>query len=437
MVHFANGVTVESMVDVEATVAKAEVKSCTVQQVELVAVRFFVVSAAAPLPIQVSDCSVPPAVFKAQRAAQDAIQAQIDALLVRKAAGEDVDAEVTRLTEAKAAVATHVKVSRKLRLDNRVIDLRTRANNAIFRIQSGVQELFREYLLSHGSTEIHSPKLLGAASEGGASVFKLQYFDRPACLAQSPQFYKQMAIAADFGSVFEIGPIFRAEKSNTRRHLCEFNGLDLEMAFNEHYHEVTDVIGAMFVFIFDELPKRYAPELAAVNDQYPFKPIRYQNPPLRFEWPQIIQLLRENGETIGDLDDLSTPQETLLGEIIAKKYDSDFYWVDKYPADIRPFYSMVDPANPQFTNSYDWFVRGWEIISGAQRIHEPELLTQRCIAKGVDPATVSEYIDAFRYGCPPHGGCGIGLERLVMLYLGLKNIRQSSLFPRDPLRIAP
>jgi aspartyl-tRNA synthetase len=332
---------------------------------------------------------------------------------------------------------TQNKVSRNTRLDNRIIDLRTRANNAIFRIQSGVAMLFREYLLQKDFVEIHSPKLLGAASEGGSSVFRLPYFKREACLAQSPQLYKQMCIAADFGRVFEVGPVFRAEDSHTRRHLCEFMGLDLEMAFNEHYHEVTDVLGQMFCYIFDHLPKRFATELAAINDQFPFKPLRYSNPPRRFTWPEIVKILNENGEALGDFEDIGTEQETKLGQIIAEKYGEDFYWVDKFPATIRPFYTMTDPADERYTNSYDWFVRGWEITSGAQRIHEPEMLTERAIAKGVEPETIRDYIDAFKYGCSPHAGGGVGLERLVMLYLGLKNIRMSSLFPRDPKRITP
>lgn len=269
MVKFAQDLSSESIVDLEGTLVKSEqpVDSCTVRELELRVSRLLVVSQAATLPVQVSDCAVPSAVFVAQKAAQKKIQDQIDALVKRQEAGEDVAAAIAKLTEEKASQSKMVKVIRKTRLDNRIIDLRTRANNAIFRIQSGMGTLFREFLLQLDFVEIHSPKLLGAASEGGASVFKLPYFKRDACLAQSPQFYKQMAIAADFGRVFEVAPVFRAEDTFTRRHLCEFMGLDLEMSFNEHYHEVTDVIGQMFVYIFDNLPKRFAAELAAINDQ--------------------------------------------------------------------------------------------------------------------------------------------------------------------------
>jgi aspartyl-tRNA synthetase len=159
---------------------------------------------------------------------------------------------------------------------------------------------------------------------------------------------------------------------------------------------------------------------------------------MRFTWPEIVKILRENGEEeLGDFEDIGTEQETKLGQIIADKFETDFYWVDKFPATVRPFYTMTDPADERYTNSYDFFLRGWEITSGAQRIHDPEMLTERAQAKGVTPESIKDYIDAFRYGCPPHAGCGIGLERIVMLYLGLKNIRQSSLFPRDPKRLTP
>ena len=450
--------------DIQGKLVKAEQKvdSCTIQELELQPETLFVISKADTLPILVTDCSVKPAVFEEQKKAQAVFQKEIDALIAQRKEGErddELEAKIEKLTEQKATMSKLVKIKRNKRLDHRIIDLRTRANNAIFRIQSAVGTLFREFLLTQDFVEIHSPKTLGQASEGGASVFKFPYFETQGCLAQSPQLYKQMCIAADFGRVFEVGPVFRAEKSFTRRHLCEFMGLDMEMAFNEHYYEVTEMIGNMFCYIFDNIPKRFPKELEAINDQYPFKPLRYQNPPLRFDWPQIVKLLRDDGDKdIGDFSDIGTEQETRLGQIIAEKYDTDFYWVDKYPSDERPFYTMPDPKDERYSNSYDWFVRGWEITSGAQRIHDPELLTsknererkwsrgnndffsfssERATVKGVDPETIKDYIDSFRYGCSPHGGCGVGLERLVMLYLGLKNIRMSSLFPRDPKRLAP
>jgi len=278
---------------------------------------------------------------------------------------------------------------------------------------------------------------VGCASEGGSQVFKVQYFEGNAFLAQSPQLHKQMAICADMERVFEIGPIFRAENSFTRRHMTEFMGLDIEMAFKEHYHEVEDFIGELFIHIFDGLKEKFAKELEIISQQYPFEPLQYQKPSLRLKFSEGIALLRESGEKVEELEDLNTPQEKLLGSIVKKKYGTDFYMLDKFPKKVRPFYTMPDPADERYTNSYDFFIRGQEIMSGAQRIHDPVLLEKRVKECNVGVDGVKDYINAFRFGAPPHAGGGIGLERVVMLYLGLKNIRVSSLFPRDPHRLRP
>lgn len=341
------------------------------------------------------------------------------------------------LQKKKADLQTVRMVGLNLRLDHRVIDLRTRANQAIFRIQSGVCTLFREILLEKGFIEIHSPKLIGAASEGGAGLFKVQYFEGEAFLAQSPQLYKQMAIMGDLGKVFEIGPVFRAENSNTHRHLTEFTGLDLEMVFNEHYHEVVDVLGETYTYIFDGLYKGFHDEIEAVRSQFPFEDIRYERPVRRFVWTEIVDMLRQQGVQIGDFDDINTGQEKLLGQIIREKYGIDFYLVDKFPLSVRPFYTMMDAADPRYSNSYDFFLRGEEICSGAQRINDRTLLIERAKHHNIDVKKIQSYIDAFKYGAWTHAGGGAGLERIVMLFLGLGNIRRSSLFPRDPGRLEP
>ena len=192
----------------------------------------------------------------------------------------------------------------------------------------------------------------------------------------------------------------------------------------------------MFTFIFDEIPKRFPDELKVIRKQFPFEDLVYK-PFLRLNYKDAIQMLREHGETIGDFDDFTTPQELLVGKIIKEKYNTDFYIIDKFPSAIRPFYTMPDIDDPNYSNSYDVFVRGQEITSGAQRIHDPEFLMKRCIEKGVDPATLKDYIESFRFGSWPHAGCGIGLERITMLYLGIPNIRRVTLFPRDPVRLNP
>lgn len=268
--------------------------------------------------------------------------------------------------------------------------------------------MFREFLDGRNFTEIHTPKIIPAASEGGANVFKVSYFKGDAFLAQSPQLYKQMCICADFERVYEIAPVFRAENSFTHRHMTEFVGLDLEMAFQEHYHEVLDIFDELFVYIFEGLKTRFTAEMEAVKRQYPFADFEYLPKSLRLQYKDGIQMLREAGVEIGDHDDMNTAQERKLGELVKAKYGTDFYMLDKFPLEIRPFYTMPDAKNEGYSNSYDFFIRGEEILSGAQRIHDPALLKERAEAHGVDLKTIQGYLDAFKYGVPPHAGGGIG-----------------------------
>lgn len=330
-----------------------------------------------------------------------------------------------------------VVVKQDTRLDNRVIDLRTLTNQAIYRVEAAVCRLFRETLDARGFTEIHTPKIINSASEGGANVFKVSYFKTSAYLAQSPQLYKQMAIAGDFEKVYTVGSVFRAEDSNTHRHLTEFVGLDLEMAIKYHYHEVVDVIGELFTSIFRGLEAEYTAEIETVRKQYASEPFMFLEPALRLDYSEGVKMLNENGIEMKDDEDLTTANEKFLGKLVRQKYQTDFFILDKYPLAVRPFYTMPDPNSSKFSNSYDMFIRGEEILSGAQRIHEPEFLTERAKVHGIDIEKIKPYIDSFRYGCPPHAGGGIGMERVIMLYLGLHNIRKTSMFPRDPKRLAP
>lgn len=344
-------------------------------------------------------------------------------------------------SEAEAEASGLPIVNLDTRLDSRVIDLRTPTNQAIFKIQSGVCQLFREFLSGRGFTEIHTPKIIAAASEGGSNVFEINYFKGSAYLAQSPQLYKQQLIAADFEKVFEVAPVFRAENSNTHRHMTEFMGLDLEMAFEEHYDEVLEVLADLFVFIFGELKKRYGKEIDVVRKQFPVEDFKLpkDGKMIKLHFKEGIQMLREAGKDVDDFEDLSTENERLLGKLVKDKYDTDFYILDKFPLAIRPFYTMPDAEDPRYSNSYDFFMRGEEILSGAQRIHDPALLKERMEFHEVSPDApgLNDYVNAFTYGCPPHAGGGIGLERVVMFFLDLKNIRRASLFPRDPRRIRP
>ncbi|KAL2416083.1 Aspartate-tRNA ligase, cytoplasmic [Exophiala dermatitidis] len=339
--------------------------------------------------------------------------------------------------EAEAATDGH-SLSDRVRLSNRVLDLRTPTSQAIFRIQSGVCRAFRNFLEDRGFLEIHTPKLQGGATEGGADVFQVNYFGRPAFLAQSPQLAKQMCISADMGKVYEIGPVFRAENSNTPRHMTEYTGLDLEMAINRHYHETMWLIDACLKDIFKTIYARHRADVDATKHHFPHEDLIWLEQTPRLTFSEAVQLLNESGWTNEDgsqqseLEDLPTRAERRVGELVKEKYQTDYYIIDKFPSSARPFYTMPDPKDDRFTNSFDFFVRGQEILSGGQRIHDYNFLKERMEASGMNPATLKEYMEAFEWVAPPHAGAGIGLERLVSLLLDLGNLRYASLFPRDP-----
>ncbi|XP_052004302.1 aspartate--tRNA ligase, cytoplasmic-like [Xyrauchen texanus] len=281
MVKFAANLTKENIIDMEAVVKKVDqkIESCSQQDVELHVERIFVISQSeARLPLQLEDA-------------------------VRREGDEEGRATVNQDT----------------RLDNRVIDLRTTTSQAIFRLQSGICQLFRDMLINKGFVEIQTPKIISAASEGGANVFTISYFKSSAYLAQFPQLYKQMCICADFDKVFCVGPVFRAEDSNTHRHLTDFVGLDIEMAFNYHYHEVIDSITDTMVQIFKGLCHRFQTEIQTVNKQYPSEPFKFLEPTLSLEYKEGVAMLRAAGVEMGDEEDLSTSNEKLLGRLVKEK----------------------------------------------------------------------------------------------------------------------
>ncbi|KAJ0735348.1 putative aspartate--tRNA ligase [Helianthus annuus] len=412
MVKFATGISKESFIDIEGviTVPPEAIKGASQQMicgdyvVEIQVRKIHCVNRAATvLPINVED-----------------------------AARSEVEIE-----KALEAGEQLVRVNQDTRLNYRILDVRTPANQGIFRLECQVSNFFRQFLLNEDFIEINTPKLTAGTSEGGAAVFKLEYKKQPACLAQSPQLHKQMAICGDFGRVFIVGPVFRAEDSYTHRHLCEFIGLDMEMEIKEHYSEVMDVVDRLFVGMFDRLNERCQKELEAIGKQYPFKPLKYLRKTLRLTFEEGVQMLKEAGVEVDPFGDLNTESERTLGKLVLEKYGTEFYILHRYPLAVRPFYTMPCPDNEAYSNSFDVFIRGEEIISGAQRVHIPELLESRATACGIDVKTISSYVDSFRYGAPPHGGFGVGLERVVMLFCALDNIRKTSLFPRDPRRLEP
>ena len=425
MTKFLTSITKESVIDVqgELAVPPEPISSVTKSGIELQLTHCYVVNAASSvLPFQIKDASAP------NTGDEDQSEAIADA-----EAGADADA-------GPSDERAFAKVAQNVRLDNRWIDLRTRANQAIFRMRSIMVNAFRSHLTSLGFVEINSPKIIATASEGGAEVFHVDFFGDKAYLAQSPQLYKQMAICGGLDRVFEVGPVFRAENSNTNRHLCEFVGMDLECAFTEHYHEVLEIIGDLLVAVFNELSsEKYADLRAAIREQHPFEDLVYPQKTLIINYDEGVEMLREAGVPLGDgaHGDLDTNAEKELGRLVKEKYNTDVFLLDRYPSSVRPFYTMVDAEDPSVSLSYDAIVRGREILSGAQRIHDPDMLVERANSLGVDLTPIQSYVDSFKHGAPPHAGCGLGAERLLMCFLGLNNVRKVSMFPRDPSRVLP
>jgi aspartyl-tRNA synthetase len=415
MIKFCGGLNKEALIVVTAKVTKPPepIKSATVENLELQVEACYVV-ANSRLKLQVGI-----------RDAQNAIPSE-----------EDGGDEAQTDTEGRPVVGL------KTLLDYRVLSLRTPINYAIFTINHRIKMLFVDYMDRNGFMSIDTPKIAGAATEGGADVFAVDYFKTPAFLTQSPQFYKQMCVSGIFDRVFEIGAVYRAEKSNTYRHLTEFTGLDFEMRIRKDWTEVLDVAEGLVMHIFHGLNERCGKEMDVIKQLYPdagnFLIPKGGAPRIRFA--DGIKMLREAGvEDAKEDEDIGTAHEKQLGQLVREKYGTDFYFLTHYPVSARPFYTRLDPEDPGLTLSYDAFMRGQEIVSGAQREHVAETLKERIRSKGLDPASEGfrYYVDAFEVGCGPHGGGGFGLNRILMFWLGLPNIRLATLFPRDPQRKVP
>jgi nondiscriminating aspartyl-tRNA synthetase len=317
-------------------------------------------------------------------------------------------------------------------LDNRQLSLRNGKVNAIFRVYSTLLRAYAKAMTQDGFLEIKSPKILNAATEGGANFFKIKYFDRSAYLAQSPQFYKQAGVGA-FERVFEIGTVFRAEPHFTTRHVNEYTGLDAEMGFIENFSDVMDELEKTMMSIFSDLRKDCVTEFALHGAEFPAE---VSIP--RLKLTEALHILEKNyGKTMADGEiDIDPEGERLIGEYAKKEYGSDLLFLTHYPTAIRPFYVMPN-EDPQFTDSFDLLFRGLEIASGGQRIHNYEQLVKNIQSHGLNPDDFKHYLDNFRYGMPPHGGWGLGSERIVQKLLGLKSIKEAILFPRDVKRLVP
>jgi nondiscriminating aspartyl-tRNA synthetase len=326
-----------------------------------------------------------------------------------------------------------LKVGLDTFLDHATVGLRHPARRALFRLASGVMAGFREFLRSEGFTEVQTPKIVGSATEGGANVFRIDYFGRPAYLAQSPQLYKQIMVGV-FERVFEVGPVFRAEPHSTARHTNEYVSLDVEFGFIRDHTTVMALLNRLLAAIIAWLGEHHASDLALLNLTLPTVPAEI--PRLHFTQAQQLILDRYGVDVRGE-PDLSPQDERWVAEWARERHGSDFVFVTGYPMSKRPFYTHPDPADPRYSNSFDLIFRGVEIVTGGQRLHRYADYLAALEARGMSPQPFAGYLEAFRHGMPPHGGFAIGLERFIAQLAGLSNLREATLFPRDMERLAP
>ena len=325
-----------------------------------------------------------------------------------------------------------MNTSLETRLSLRPVSLRNVRERAKFKIQEGIVRGFREFLSSQGFTEVHTPKIVSRGAEGGANVFKLNYFNKKAELGQSPQFYKQMMVGV-FDRVLEVAPVFRAEKHNTTRHLNEYIGLDFEMGYIDSFEDVMAMETGFLKYTMELLKSEYKKELDMLGIDLPSIS---RIPHVRFA--EAKQLVSEKyNRKIRNPFDLEPEEEVLIGRYFKEEYDSDFVFVTHYPSKKRPFYAMDDPEDTSVTLSFDLLYKGLEITTGGQRIHDYQMILEKMEKRGMDPEDIKDYLMIFKYGMPPHGGLGIGLERLTMRLLDEQNVRETSLFPRDVTRLEP
>lgn len=356
----------------------------------------------------------------------------------RAPGGVELTAESLEVLSHPAAPLP-VPVSKKrleLNLDTelalRPVVLRSLRERSVFRIQEALCRAFRETLHTLDFTEVHTPKIVHAGAEGGSNIFRLDYFGRKAFLAQSPQFYKQMMVGA-YERVFEIAPVFRAEKHSTPRHLNEYTSMDFEMGFITSFEDIMEVETLFLRHAMKLLTEEYTNDVSALGIEIPDVS---HIPCLRFD--EAKQLAAEKySRPIRDPYDLEPEEEVNIGRYVKEELGSDFVFVTHYPSKKRPFYAMDDPEDPKFTLSFDLLFRGMEVTTGGQRVHEYQAQVDKMLARGMHPEEFESYLMIHKHGMPPHGGLGIGLERLTAKLCGLDNVRYACLFPRDLSRLDP
>jgi nondiscriminating aspartyl-tRNA synthetase len=336
-------------------------------------------------------------------------------------------------TPLPLGVVDKVGVELDTRLNNRFLDLRKEGVLAVFDIRDLLLKGMREYLVDNGFIEVHTPKIVAAGAEGGATLFPIEYFEKDAYLAQSPQLYKQLLMSAGFDKVYEIAPAFRAEKSDTVRHLAEFTSLDIEMSFIESSEDVMNVLEGMIVRSFKTVIAEGREYLTILDVELnePKAPF----PRITFE--DAADMLAKHGMKVqGDMD---TEAEKKLGELMVKDHGAELYFITNFPTELKKetFYAMREPDDPSLTRYFDLDYKGEELVSGGQREHRYNVLVQQMNDVGLDEAQFEFYLNAFKFGMPPHGGFGLGIERVIHMMLSLPNIRECVLFPRDMNRIVP
>ncbi len=325
-----------------------------------------------------------------------------------------------------------MNTSLETKLNLRPIALRNVRERAKFKIQEAVVKAFRSFLDEQGFTEIRTPKIGAKSAEGGANIFKLDYFHKPAILQQSPQLYKQMMVGV-FDRVYETAPVFRAEKHNTKRHLNEYTSLDLEMGYIDGFEEIMAMETGYLQRLVEMLKTEYAKEVQILGIVLPKVD---QIPCVRFDEAKQL-VAKKYDRAIRNPYDLEPEEEVLISQYFKEEYDADFVFVTHYPSKKRPFYAMDDPEDTTFTLSFDCLFQGMEITTGGQRIHDYQALLEKIEQKGMTTEGLDSYLMAFKHGMPPHGGLGLGLERLTMKLLNEDNVRETTLFPRDLSRLEP
>ncbi|MEM2906241.1 MAG: aspartate--tRNA(Asn) ligase [Candidatus Bathyarchaeia archaeon] len=354
---------------------------------------------------------------------------------------ELIPKEVAVLAEAETGIPIEfkrpdqIKTSLDKRLDYRFLDLRSPRSAAVFKVQSVLNDAIHRYFVEEGFLETHTAKLVAQATESGTTVFPVGYFGRTAYLAQSPQFYKQMLMAAGFEKVYEVAPVFRAEKHHTPRHLCEYTSIDFEMSYIDDFHAVMDIVEGMVVHALRETVASCREELRLLGVEPRLPTSRFPRITVR----EAYRMLQARGLSPAEGEDLDPEGERAFSAEVESSYGCELAFLTEFPwrSASRPFYVMRKEDEPDWAYSFDLIWRGLEVTTGGQREHRYGRLRRQCAEKGYDPDQFQFYLDFFRYGVPPHGGSGTGLERLTMQLLGLDNIRESTLLPRDPERLTP